>query len=494
MVALVDKRLEQELLLKTCAGSDSLHTLTVMHFRGFEETLLQGEPISVKQVRSLYSEFAQEVISQLGAGVLALYVSRLDTQMKAVIDTLESAFKASGSPISLVELRMELNYFKLTSQPVAVMTRTADHEGLQQFLKNAKDDDRLGIVHEVLHQARTQGNRALFCGMLASDLRLKKMANSHHCDYKAYSPVAEVSWFRALLTLDAEFTNSDMQAILDYALTESLERVHGEDEVDTAQRFVLSAFQGLPEGDQYLATTRFHKALANRSDSWASKCYYEWLDIPSLFGLAVPDIAKELASGETALNDDQKMALSFLEFDPPHGGRAQTFPAGHDLHQLLKVAMAIRSGDKPAVEAVFRCLDNALREGAEEYGLGGLLNNAGLAEFVCGPSEYELKDVDQAYKFSVRSFFGLTQTHVTPAGQFQTVMGKLKSKPDASSALFTLGTLLGMKEFLRGVVRELNVEKGLPIEDVMKVMRLGRDDVISDIRLKANLFLSELNV
>lgn len=495
MISIVDPLLEHKPFVKAWAGSENILPLLVMHLRGFEDTIRHGEPITAEQVKSLYSEFAPMVVSEVGAGSLSLFVGRLDSFLKIILGVLEDDLRTVGSMISLVDMRLEMGYFKLASQPISVMTKNSDHAALRLFLGSAKEGDVLGIVHEVMYQARALDNHEVFFELLRSDLLLTEQARGSNCDIRGHSDASERQWLKALLSLDTVDMNKDMQSVLDYAITESPERVFNSNhESSTARPFLLTVLNDFLEPARTEAVRKFHRALIARPDCWAARSYYEWLDIESLFGKPVPEIAMGMASGTLQPDADQKLVLSFLEYEAPIGGPSKSTPIGHDYHQILKLGQAAGVGAGLSGTSAYRCLEIALRDGAKEYGLGGVLTTADLAEYVSGPDEYEITDLKPAYEHGVRAFFALSLPHVGTKPRFEEILRQLEKSPQASSTLFAFGKILGMSEYLLATVRELNVDHGLPIEDVMKVMRLERDDVISDFTLKKNLFVSELNV
>ena len=495
MISIVDPLLEHKPFVRAWGDSESILPLLVMHLRGFEDTIRHGEPITAEQVKSLYSEFAPMVVSEVGAGSLSMYVSRLDTHLKTILGVLEDDLRAAGSAISLVDMRLEMNYYRMAGQPISVMTKTSDHESLRSFVEKAKDLDLLGIVHEVMYQARALDNHEVFFELLRSDLLLTEKARGSNCDSRSFSDESERRWLKALLSLDAADLNKDMQSVLDYAITESPERVFNSGQgVSLVRPFMLSVLNDFPEEERGEAASKFHRALIARPDCWTARSYYQWLDMESLFGNPLPEIAMGLASGGLQADADQKMVLSFLEYEVPIGGPSKSTPIGHDYHQILKLGQDTRSGTALSGTSAYRCLEIALRDGAKEYGLSGVLTTAKLAEYVPGPNEYEIHDLKPAYEHSVKAFFALSLPHVGIKPRLDEILRRLEETPQASSTLFALGKMLGMGEFLLATLRELNVDHGLPIEDVMKVMRLERDDVISDFALKKNLFVSELNV
>lgn len=495
MISIVDPLLEHKPFVRAWGDSESILPLLVMHLRGFEDTIRHGESISAAQVKALYSQFAPMVVSEVGAGSLSLYVGRLDTHLKTILGVLEDDLRAVGSLISLVDLRLELNYYKMASQPISVMTKTRDHESLRCFLEKAKDLELLGIVHEAMYQARALDNHEVFFELLRSDLLLTEKARGSNCDSRGFSDEAERRWLKALLSLDAADLNKDMQSVLDYAITESPERVFNSGGGSGVVRpFLLSVLNDFPEAVRSEAVRKFHRALIARPDCWTARSYYQWLDIESLFGQPLSEIGMGLANGTLQPDADQKMVLSFLEYEAPIGGPSKSTPIGYDYHQIIKIGLAAGSGSALSGTSAYRCLEIALRDGAKEYGLGGVLTKADLAQYVPGPDEYEIQDLKPAYEHSVKAFFALSLPHVGIKPRFEEILRQLEQSPQSSSTLFALGKILGMSEFLLATVRELNVDHGLPIEDVMKVMRLERDDVITDFTLKKNLFVSELNI
>lgn len=495
MISIVDPLLEHTPFVKAWGEFENILPLLVMHLRGFEDTIRHGEPIAADQVKSLYSEFASMVVSEVGSGSLSIFVGRLDAYLENILDALEDDLHKSGSEIILVEMRQELNYYQRASRPISVMTKNSDHDALRSFLAKAKERDLLGIVHAVMHHSRALDRHDVFFEMLRSGLFLKEKRRGSDCDQVAYSEVLERSWFRDLLSLDTENINHEMQSLLDYAITESPERVFGKGGGQSQVRpFLLSVLNDFPEAERAVAASKFHRALIARPDCWAARHYYEWLDIESLFGKPVPEIAMGLASGSLLPDADQKMVLSFLEYKSPIGGPSKSTPIGHDYHQILKLGQAAGAGAELLGTSAYRCLEIALRDGAKEYGLSGVLTSAHLAVYAPGPDEYEITDLKPAYEQSVKAFFALSLSHVSIKPRLNEILLQLEEKPHASNTLFALGKILGMETFLLATLRELNVDHGLPIEDLMRVMRLERDDVITDFTLKKNLFVSELNV
>lgn len=495
MISIVDPLLSYEPFVRAWGDSDNILPLLVTHLRGFEDSIRHGDPISAAQVKALYSQFAPMVVSDLGAGHLSLYVGRLDTHIKTILTVLEDDLRASGSLICLVGMRQELNYYKMASQPIAVMMKTSDHETLRCFIEKAKDLELLGIVHEVMSQARCLENHEVFFELLRLDLILTEKRRASDCDSRGFSDASERRWLKALLSVDTAAFNNDMQSVLDYAITESPERVFSNSQgLGFVRGFMLSVLNDFPEDERVEAARKFHRAIIARPDCWTARSYYEWLDIESLFGKPLPEIAMGLASGEVQPDPDQKLVLSFLEYEAPIGGPSKSTPIGHDYHQILKLGQAARTGTAWSGTSAFRCLEIALRDGAKEYGLGGVLTTANLAKYAPGPDEHEITDLKPAYEQSVRAFFALSLPNVSLKLRLEGILLQLDKSPQASGTLFALGKMLGMGEFMLATLRILNVDHGLPIEDVMKVMRLERDDVISDFSLKKNLFVSELNV